>query len=138
MHTIDVKSAADWITDEFLNWQKESGERQTVTKFAAFLGVTRDVLNQWMNGRRTPSADSADLLSSKLGPGIYDVLGQPRPDPQLQYILQNWGKLSEEQRQTLYTLAAQDLAGLTVATVAQPKPRRKVRAGERGQSKPKG
>lgn len=70
-----------WLTDGFLRWQLASGEKHTVTEYAAYLGVSRDTLNKWMNGTRTPTGLYVRQLAEKLGPEIYDVLKLARPEP---------------------------------------------------------
>jgi hypothetical protein len=123
---------AQWFEEQYKSWRNGQDRRSgTLTGFSKHLEISRGTLNNWMLKKQTPEDEWAQKLYPKLGPEIYDVLGLPRPDPQLQYILQNWGKLSEDQRQQIYTIAVADLAGLTRSTVAQPQPRRKVRAGKR-------
>jgi len=117
---------SEWLTKQFLAWQKQTEKRQTVTSFAAYLGVSRDVLNQWMNGRRKPSGQSVELLAEKLGDEVYDVLGIARPDPRLQAIMKLWGRLSDEIRQGLFEEAERLAAhGADDKAVAAPKRRSK-------------
>lgn len=95
MLTMSKTPLGEWLERQFLKWQNERGERQTIDAFAQYIGVTRVALNRWMNGVRTPSADYADQIADKLGPEIYDLLGLPRPDPRLQAIIRQWGALPE-------------------------------------------
>jgi len=87
MLTMSKTPLGEWLERQFLKWQNERGERQTLDTFAQYIGVTRSALNKWMNGNRTPDADYADQIADKLGPEIYDLLGLPRPDPRLQAII---------------------------------------------------
>jgi len=94
-----VKGAVgEWLEKRFLDWQQQEGKRKTVTEFAKSIGVSRDMLNQWMNGRMKPGNQNLEKLATVLGQEIYDVVGKPRPDPGLQYIIQNWGKVLHETR----------------------------------------
>ncbi len=45
---------------------------------------------------QTPGPASLPRIAAKLGPEIYDLLGLPRPDPDLQAVISNWGRLSDE------------------------------------------
>ncbi len=80
------------------------GGRRTVTEFAEHLGVSRDTLNKWMNGTRTPTGKHVDMLVSKLGPEIYDVLDLRRPSFDFSIFDLFWDKLSDEQQGEVLTL----------------------------------
>ena len=89
------------LEQKFLAWQQESGERKTIQEFAAYLGVSQPILSHWLNGARSPGPESLRLLSAKLGPEVYDVLGLDRPDPDLAYITQQWENLTPAMRRQL-------------------------------------
>lgn len=91
----------EYLERQFIAWQMETGGRRTVAEFADWLGVPRGTFNKWMNGTRSPGKDHITILAEKLGPGIYDVLGVPRPDQRLQRIIRNWGRLPPEARREL-------------------------------------
>ena len=102
---------SQWLEQKFLEWQTAQGERKTIQDFADYLGVKGSVLSHWMNEiRKKPNSESIRQLSSKLGFEVYDVLGLPRPDPDLAYISQNWDKVSEEFRQKFRKQVEQQLA----------------------------
>jgi transcriptional regulator with XRE-family HTH domain len=93
-------SLPQFLDQKYLQWQTAQGKRKTVQEFADYLGISQSVLSHYMNGKRKkPTSDNLRALSNKLGFEIYDVLGLPRPDPDLAYISQNWDKVSEEFRQ---------------------------------------
>lgn len=118
--------SAAWIERQYIEWQRPEGKRATLTAFAKYLGVSRNVLNNWINRKQTPEGDSLRLLGDKLGWEIYDVVGEPRPDPRLQAILKVWGRLSEEVRSALYAEAERMAAlGAEEPAVAAPKRRSK-------------
>lgn len=54
-----------------------------------------------MNGKRSPNPESLRVLSSKLGPEVYDVLGLDRPDPDLAFIEQQWQNLTPQARRAI-------------------------------------
>ncbi len=70
----------EWLRIKFLEWEKNSGRRQTVTAFARYLKVKQPSLERWMNGDNPPSLKYIQILGSKLGHEIYDILGLPRPN----------------------------------------------------------
>jgi transcriptional regulator with XRE-family HTH domain len=91
-----VKKFADYLEQQFLAWQKESGKRQTLNNFAEYLGVKRPLLSLWLNGSRRPGDENIDRLGELFGPEVYDALDEPRPDPKLHYISRHWGELPIE------------------------------------------
>lgn len=100
----NTPKSAQWITGRFLDWQKKMGGRRTVTEFAEHLGVSRDTLNKWMNGTRTPAGKHIDMLASKLGSEIYDVLDLRRPVFDFSIFDLFWDHLSEEQQDEVLNL----------------------------------
>jgi transcriptional regulator with XRE-family HTH domain len=68
-----------WLNDQFREWEKKSGRRQTVTAFARWLGIKQPTLNRWMSGDTTPDAENLRVLSRKLGTEIYIILGLKIP-----------------------------------------------------------
>jgi hypothetical protein len=94
-----TQGTKDWLDLKFREWRngQKRGE-DTVARFANFVGVSRNTMNNWLNRGQTPGDESADLIATKLGPEIYDLLGLPRPDPLLQLVIERWGQLSDEVR----------------------------------------
>lgn len=88
--------SAAWLERKYLDWQREGGKRASLTAFAKHLGISRDMLNNWMLRKRTPEKASLELLGSKLGWDIYEIVGEPRPDPMLTQIVKAWGELDDE------------------------------------------
>jgi transcriptional regulator with XRE-family HTH domain len=70
----------DWLNQKFGEWEKAQGRSQSYYAFARYLEVTQSGLSQWMTGGSKPAGEDLLNLASKLGPEIYDVLGQPRPN----------------------------------------------------------
>jgi transcriptional regulator with XRE-family HTH domain len=69
-----------WLKGKFLNWQIELNDSKTQSQFASYLGVPPTSLSNWMTTGSKPRAEYIALLSSKLGPEIYEVLGMTRPN----------------------------------------------------------
>lgn len=85
-----------WINKKFVLWQAEKGERKTIEEFAAYLGISRPLLNMWMNGNRRPGVENIKILEEVFGIEVYDALDLPRPNPYLQIVNRAWNHLSEE------------------------------------------
>ena len=84
------------MTKQFVQWQAEQGTRKTLEEFAAYVGVSRPLINMWMNGNQKPGAENIKLMGELFGSEIYDVLELPRPNPHLQKINRLWEFLPEE------------------------------------------
>ncbi|MFZ1548042.1 MAG: helix-turn-helix transcriptional regulator [Candidatus Nitrotoga sp.] len=87
---------SEWMTKQFVQWQAEQGTRKTLEEFAAYVGVSRPLINMWMNGNQKPGAENIKLMGELFGSEIYDVLELPRPNPHLQKINRLWEFLPEE------------------------------------------
>lgn len=84
-----------WINRKFVEWQASQGKRKTVEEFAIYLGVSRPLLNMWMNGNKKPGRENINLLSEIFGNEVFDILGLPRPNPYLQRVNRVWEFLPE-------------------------------------------
>ncbi|MBN1888273.1 MAG: helix-turn-helix transcriptional regulator [Thermoflexales bacterium] len=92
---------ANWIENQYLDWQKKQGGRKTVTEFAAWLGFAKSTVSQWLNGRGQPNTESLHRLAQKLGLDVYTVLELPSPDPLLFSIQASWDILSDSEREAM-------------------------------------
>ena len=90
-----------WINRKFVEWQAAQGKRKTVEEFAIYLGISRPLLNMWMNGNKKPGRENINLLSEVFGNEIFDVLGLPRPNPYLQRVNRVWEFLPESIQQRI-------------------------------------
>jgi transcriptional regulator with XRE-family HTH domain len=95
-----MSTFSDWITKKYLNWQAEVGKRKTIDDFAAYLGISRPLLNMWMNGDKPrPGPANIKLLAELYGHEVYDAVGIPRPNPYLQIITEAFEDIPpDEQR----------------------------------------
>jgi transcriptional regulator with XRE-family HTH domain len=100
---------------KYLEWQIEIGERKPQAEFARLMGVSRASLTMWMNGTHLPDMESAKKIASFLGPEIFDVLGLPHQDPNLQAITNRWDRIPPELQQKL----AEDAASYELKNNAQ-------------------
>ena len=78
---VSKDKVAEWINNQFFEWEKKTGERQTLTAFAEFVGVSRVLMSRWMTKDDSilPGNDKVILLANLFGPEIYDLLEWPRP-----------------------------------------------------------
>lgn len=77
----------------------------SITSFADYLGYSRPMVTLWMNGDRPISYDTLELILPKLqdliGPEVYEMVEHPKPDPILDYFIESWDGLTENQRMEL-------------------------------------
>lgn len=96
-----VTKLGDLLTRKYLQWQASAGTRKTLDEFAAYIGISRPLLNMWSNGKRKPSPAKIKSLADLFGNEIYDALDLPRPDPDLQYIQAHWINVPTETRRAI-------------------------------------
>lgn len=67
----------EWITAKYVEWRgDEIGKKGSISAFARWLGVSQKTVNSWINEGVIPrSASTINLLVSRFGGEIYDVLG---------------------------------------------------------------
>ena len=74
------KTFSQWLTNQYLDWQKSEGDRKTVQEFADYLGVVQQSLSGWLNGNNIPKSHKAiSRLAAKLGNEVYTLLGMEVP-----------------------------------------------------------
>src|SRR5512133_845062 len=96
-----MATAKDWLNQKFLEWEKAQGRKQSYYAFARYLEVSQSGLGQWMTGSSTPSGEDLPNIANKLGPEIYDVLGLPRPNAEVQRLTVSFANLPPDIRQRL-------------------------------------
>lgn len=78
----NVSDFSTWLNKKFLDWQYNTGERQTLKAFARYLDVKTTTLSSWLNDDVPPTGDNLYKVADKLGFEIYDLLDVPPPTPQ--------------------------------------------------------
>ena len=96
-----MATAKDWLNQKFIDWEKAQGHRQSYYAFARYLEVSQSGLGQWMVGTGVPSGDDLLSIANKLGPEIYDVLGLPRPNAEVQRVTVSFANLPADIRERL-------------------------------------
>lgn len=77
---MDKEKVRQWIMDKFLDWQKQSRDRKSVTEFSAYLGIGNTTVTKWLNGDRTPRGVYIEMVARKLGDEIYELVGTKKKD----------------------------------------------------------
>ena len=96
-----MATVKDWLNQKFVEWERTQGGRQSYYAFARFLGVSQSGLGAWMTGSSTPGGDDLIALADKLGAEVYDVLGLPRPNADMQRVTVSFASLPPDMRQRL-------------------------------------
>lgn len=96
-----MATVKDWLNQKFMDWEKAQGHKQSYYAFARYLEVSQSGLGQWMVGTGVPSGDDLLSIASKLGPEVYDVLGLPRPNTEVQRVTVSFAILPPDIRQHL-------------------------------------
>ena len=90
-----------WLTRKFREWESKTGRRQSLSAFARYLGVKQPSLSHWINHDNPPSYENIEKLAEKLGPEIYDIMGMPRPDPNIEKLVELYSAASPEQKKEI-------------------------------------
>lgn len=119
----------DWISRQFVLWQAEQGKRKTIDEFAAYIGISRPLLNMWMNGNRKPGTENIKLLEEIFGVEVYDALDLPRPNPYNQIVDRVWEFIPEElQRRMSEEVAQYETENISNRISKTSKPRKARKA----------
>lgn len=96
-----MATVKEWFTQKFIAWENTQGGRQSYYAFARYLGVSQSGLGAWMNGDSAPGGEDLILIAGKLGPEVYDVIGLPRPNAEVQRVTVSFASLPPDLRQRL-------------------------------------
>ena len=102
-------------------WESAQGKRATLQRFADHLQVSQPLLSIWLKGDTKPSSEKVELLAAKLGTEIYEVLGLPKPDPDLTRLNQIWPRIPETMRRSIVKQAEHFLSGTKNETQRRPR-----------------
>ncbi len=105
---MDLSGFPDLLDKAFLEYRiKQTRQRLSVSlnSFAGFLDFSPPIVNMWLTGNRLPSQANVERLIPKLvellDVEVYDTLGLPRPDQNLQRLTQAWPRIPVPFRQIL-------------------------------------
>jgi len=109
---MNIVKISEWLTNKYLDWQKNEGGRRTIVQFAEWLDVPQTTVSSWLNGKAVPGGSKLIKLADKFGPEIYQLLGVDTPYNELPFldrqILNLYHRLSPEaQRRFLERLESE-------------------------------
>jgi transcriptional regulator with XRE-family HTH domain len=115
------RAFAALLLHQMQQWESAQGKRATLRGFANHLEVSQPLLSIWMKGNTRPSTEKIELLAAKLGNQVYEVLGLPKPDPDLLRLNQIWPHIPEAMRRSIVKQAEQYLSGTRDETQRRPR-----------------
>jgi len=115
------RAFASLLLRQMHQWESAQGKRATLQGFANHLNVSQPLLSIWLKGDTKPSSEKIELLAAKVGNEIYEVLGLPKPDPDLQRLNQIWEHIPETMRRSIVKQAEQFLSGTKNETSRRPR-----------------
>lgn len=126
-----TKATKDYFEKHYRIWRdKQPRGRDTLKRYAAYIGVSRDTVNNWINRGTNPSRDFAPLIAIRCDFEIYDLLGMPRPDPLLQVVMRGWEYVADGVKKEISeTVGRAEAIGVIRSGdtgVEVPKPKRKA------------
>jgi len=102
-----MATVKDWLNQKFVEWEKTQGHKQSYYAFARYLEVSQSELGLWMTGSSVPSGDDLLNIANKLGVEVYDILGLPRPNIEVQRLTVSFASLPPDIRQRLASAIAE-------------------------------
>lgn len=76
-----TKKMAEFLQQKFIDFQQKTlgrGSRPpSQNEFIKYLGVEQTSYSNWVNAIRPPSGENADILATKLGWEVYEILEIP-------------------------------------------------------------
>lgn len=126
----NMSEFSDWITRKFVEWQATQGRRKTIEEFATFIGVSRPLVNMWMNANQKPGKENIKLLAKIFGVDVYDALNMDRPNPYLERANQSWEFIPEERQKQIAEEAEQYAAQNQLQRIEKADKRRKTRKAD--------
>lgn len=102
---MDIKGL---LFEHLLEIEHLEGRQISLKEFAQRIGVNDKSFNNVYNLRRQPSQQMVMQLARYFDdPRFYDVMGMERPDPLLEFVIQNWGKTTHDTRKKIKDIIGQ-------------------------------
>lgn len=96
------KQFGEWLTQQYLAWQKAEGERKSVSDLAVYLGIAQSSASKYLSGQALPDGNNALRIAMRFGLGVYSVIGlEPPFSKSLMELAVIWEQLTEESRQAV-------------------------------------
>jgi len=115
------RAFAGFILRQMHQWESAHGKRATLHGFANHLNVSQPLLSIWFKGDTKPSSEKIDFLAGRLGNDVHEVLGLPKPDPDLQGPDQILPRIPGTLRRSIVKQAEQFLSGTKNETQRRPR-----------------
>ena len=122
VQTNETPTMEKFLETEFEKMRESKGWRYSQAQWSKYLGVSHQSLNQWMNGLRLPTGSNVFALAAKLGPQVYDILGQPRrvsDNPRIQRLNEIYPTLCKEKQKEIDDIIDSAPEGDTATAHAQ-------------------
>jgi hypothetical protein len=126
---MDLSGFPNLLDRAFLEYRiKQTRQRLSVSlnSFAGYLDFSPPIVNMWLSASRLPSQANVERIIPKLVAlldlEVYDVLGLPRPDTNLQRLTEVWPRIPLEYRQKLAELGEMYAAETKTISAEAPAP----------------
>lgn len=103
---------SELMNETFLRWQLKRGRPVSQAEFAKHIGIPATTLSPIITGQRLPRGANIHKLAAVAGPGIYDILEEPRrvpQDPIINQLLDHYYRAPEEVKQAVIKLLDESL-----------------------------
>lgn len=71
------QALGELLWEYWRKWEGKQKRRTSQNDLARHLGVNPTSLSYWMSGTREPDLENKIKLGNKIGPRVYEVLGEP-------------------------------------------------------------
>lgn len=88
----------DWFKRAYKQWSRSQPGEEDFLAFCDLLGYSPATVLCWLQGNALPQGAEILSIAGVLGVKVYEVLGQPEPDPELLKIYNSFAHLTGEHR----------------------------------------
>jgi len=87
-----------WFNRPYKRWSRSQAGKEDFIAFCDLLGYPPSKVLGWLHGESIPQGAEILSIAGLLGIKVYEVLGQPEPDPELLSIYNSFTHLTGEYR----------------------------------------
>jgi len=88
----------DWFNKAYKRWSRSQPGEEDFLAFCDLLGYSPATILSWLQGILVPQDAEILSIAGVLGTKVYEILGQPAPDPELLKIYNSFSHLTGEFR----------------------------------------